>query len=72
MDTSAISSVASATQLVQQRQVQEASPAPPVKASDLVATTKPSQDQQAQKSDQPPPVTNSQGQRTGTVISLRA
>lgn len=72
MDTSAVGSVASATQLAQQTQVQETRSAPPPKAAESVATVKPSPDQQARNSDQPPPVTNSQGQRIGTIISLRA
>ncbi|MDD5177241.1 MAG: hypothetical protein PHQ05_12555 [Sterolibacterium sp.] len=70
MATNAISSATGAAQqLLQSRQTPQAETAKPAEET---AKAKQAQPQQAQATEQPRPVTNTQGQRTGRVVNVTA
>jgi hypothetical protein len=70
MAVNAISSPSGAApQAVQQRKPEETQAQKPV---DEAAKARQAQQQQAQKPDQPKPVVNAEGQKTGQVISVTA
>ncbi len=71
MEASAISSASNAPQQLQlPRPTQQSQPTAAVKSADEAAKAKQAQNQQSQQSQPPRPVTNTQGQRIGTMLSV--
>ena len=70
MATNAISSTTNSTdQLLLQRQAQRSEETARA-AADEAAKPKPAKQQEPQPAEQPRPVTNTQGQRIGTVVNI--
>lgn len=69
----ASNTISSATSAAKQMQLpRQATQTESAKNTEVAAKAKKAQPQQAQQAEQPQPVTNLQGQRTGTLINLIA